>query len=111
MVRLLGGFYLQSGFYISFTPKGQNKRKTRGVSPQEILMTKTMEEFLVGGVLNQWRKPFDPDDESTYPELFVPRREFVTIGSAVTSEDRYRIVGRWRKVLRKTDAHGLVNRV
>ena len=107
MVRLLGGFYLQSGLYLTFTPEGRIKSKTRGVSVREMLMTMTMEEFLIDGVLEQWRKPYVAEDIATHPRLEIRRREYVTIGSAVSSVQRFRELGRWGVTKRFIDVHNL----
>ena len=107
MGRLCGGFYLQSGVYLQFTPDAKIKSKTRGMSPREMLLTMTMEEFLIEGVLEQWRKPFDAEDVSTHPRLEVRHREFVTIGSAVANPARFRVRGRWAVTSRFVDIHNL----
>jgi hypothetical protein len=55
----------------------------------------------------QWRKPLKTDDPSTYPRLEIRRREFITIGSAVASPQRYRAVGRSAVTSRFVDVHNL----
>jgi hypothetical protein len=65
----------------------------------------TQEEWLLRLVPAAWRKPADPNDRKTWPELKIEQSEFITAGSAVAGRARFKVIGRWAKRPRTIDVH------
>jgi DNA polymerase type B, organellar and viral len=96
-----GGFFVQSGIYTLFDRDGKPKSpKTRGIDMRNLITKHDTEQILMELVLPLWSKPFDKT-----PGIDLPYREFITIGSAVSGEERYKLRGRWADRNRMIDVH------
>ena len=94
--------FLQSGLYTYRTEDDQLPTvKTRGMNRNY----QTQEEWLLNLVPAAWRKPSDPNDRKTWPELKIEQSEFMTAGSAVAGRARFKVIGRWAKRPRAIDVH------
>ncbi len=96
-----GGFFVQSGIYALFDRDGKPKSlKTRGIDMRNLITRHDTEQILMELVLPLWSKPFDKT-----PGIDLPYREYITIGSAVSGEERYKLRGRWADRNRMIDVH------
>ncbi len=94
--------FLQSGLYTYRTEDEELPTvKTRGMKRNY----QTQEEWLLQLVPAAWRKPSDPNDPETWPELKIEQTEFITAGSAVAGRARFKVIGRWAKRPRTIDVH------
>jgi hypothetical protein len=93
--------FVQSGLYTyTCVEDKETTFKTRGIRKAET-QTEWMPELVPGA----WNTPACPNDEDSYPKLSITTTEFMTAGSAVVGEERFKVMGRWASRPRVINVH------
>jgi hypothetical protein len=112
--NLRDGIFLQSGVYsvlIDKPEKAQDSNgttelrditKLRSLNIQNLAVGMPMRQFLLEHVLPAWRKPFDMQDQATWPAVSIRQIRYSTPGQAVATADSWKkTAGRWSDIIER----------
>lgn len=102
--RLKGGGFLQSGVYFLIQFNGKVKERSRGTRSSSFANGWNMQTFFEEKVLPGWRREWDIEN---LPEADLRFKQYITVGNAIASQERYGIMGRWGMVDKRVSIHKL----